>query len=233
MDDEEYEPPSSTFTTATIVTIAPAPAATPASCFYNNPHMLDPLTTIIKLALLYYKPPGTKIHFGKNKMDFHEPGLFQGLCRQFLHSTKDDIRLLYNPIKCACLQYLTPKWNAEHPNISKWFVAAQHGLLRSIDTYSFCPLMRLSLTMYHALISCHLEKLHGRIDSHVDLFIGDDMTPLYHDAWLKSANNAWDAGTIAILLNLVDKINDENARTLIHTAVCGVDQKLQIELFNA
>ena len=44
-------------------------------------YVLDPLSVIIKLAILSNKPIGTKLHIDKNIIQLQEPGPFQSFCR--------------------------------------------------------------------------------------------------------------------------------------------------------
>ena len=51
-------------------------------------YMLDPLSVIIKLAILSNKPIGTKILIQDNVIYFQEPGVFQAFCRYVLKTNK-------------------------------------------------------------------------------------------------------------------------------------------------
>jgi hypothetical protein len=50
--------------------------------------ILDPLSVIIKLAILSNKPVGTKLLIQNNVIYFQEPGPFQSLCRVIYKSNK-------------------------------------------------------------------------------------------------------------------------------------------------
>ena len=56
---------------------------TKSTDLYN--FVLDPLSVIIKLAIINNKSIGTKIHIDNHIMTFQDPGPFQGLCRLMLH----------------------------------------------------------------------------------------------------------------------------------------------------
>ena len=60
--------------------------------------ILDPLSVIVKLAIIGNKPIGTKILIQNNIISFQEPGYFQGISRIFYKSNKTDIQYLFNPI---------------------------------------------------------------------------------------------------------------------------------------
>ena len=69
--------------------------------------ILDPLSVIVKLAIIGNKPIGTKILIQNNIISFQEPGYFQGISRIFYKSNKTDIQYLFNPIYLACVTFLS------------------------------------------------------------------------------------------------------------------------------
>ena len=104
--------------------------------------ILDPLSVIIKLAIISNKPIGTKLRINNNIILLQEPGPFQALCRYFFKNNKTDIQYLYNPIEIACKKYLTKTVIQENPKIKDLFSCAQNGILKLIDTYKTCSVMR-------------------------------------------------------------------------------------------
>jgi len=91
--------------------------------------VLDPLSVIIKLAIVSNKPIGTKLRINNNVISLQEPGPFQAMCRYLLKSNKTDIQYLYNPIELACKHYLTKQSIQQNPKIKELFKCAQNGLL--------------------------------------------------------------------------------------------------------
>ena len=83
--------------------------------------VLDPLSVIIKLAIIGNKPVGTKILISKNIMYFQEPGPFQALCRVFFKTNKTDLQYMYNPIEHACKQFLSKEFVKNTPRIKNLF----------------------------------------------------------------------------------------------------------------
>ena len=71
--------------------------------------ILDPLSVIIKLAILANKPIGTKVQIKNNIIQFQDPGMFQFISRYINNSSKTDLHYLYNPIKIACSYFLEQK----------------------------------------------------------------------------------------------------------------------------
>ena len=90
--------------------------------------LLDPLSVIIKLAIIGNKPVGTKILISKNIIYFQEPGPFQALCRMFFKTNKTDLQYMYNPIEFACKQFLSKEFVKGTPRIKNLFTCAQNGI---------------------------------------------------------------------------------------------------------
>jgi hypothetical protein len=63
-----------------------------------NSQVLDPLSCLIRLVLLNYKPTGTKLSFTNNKIIFQEPNMFQCAKRWSSGDSRQQIHNLYNPI---------------------------------------------------------------------------------------------------------------------------------------
>jgi hypothetical protein len=158
-------------------------------------YVLDPLSVIIKLAIISNKPIGTKISIAKNILYLQEPGPFQGLLRYILNYNKTDLQYLYNPIELACKIYLNPN---NKNNISELFKCAQNGLIKLIETYKNCSIIRLCLNYYYTLISNYLNQNY--IDN---LFKKDEITALYTEELIRSLTKFWTQDKIDIVLNII------------------------------
>jgi hypothetical protein len=159
--------------------------------------ILDPLSVIIKLAILGNKIIGTKICISRNIIYFQEPGIFQGFCRYFLKTNKTDLQYMYNPIELACQHYLSTQCIQQNPKLKDLFKCAQNGILKLIETYKQCSIMRLCLNYYFSLISNHLDETCIE-----NLFRKDNMTPLYTTELVIALNKLWTQHRIHIILNL-------------------------------
>ena len=167
--------------------------------------ILDPLSVIIKLAILSNKPIGTKICISRNIIYFQEPGIFQGFCRYFLKTNKTDLQYMYNPIELACQHYLSKTCVQQNPKLKELFKCAQNGILKLIETYKQCSIMRLCLNYYFSLISNHLDETC--IDN---LFRKDNITPLYTVDLVTSLHKLWTPDRIKIILNLTTYLISSN-----------------------
>lgn len=163
--------------------------------------VLDPLSVIIKLAIISNKPIGTKISITKNILYLQEPGPFQGLLRYILNYNKTDLQYLYNPIELACKIYLfkgASNGTICSNNISELFKCAQNGLIKLMETYKNCSIIRLCLNYYYTLISNYLNQNY--IDN---LFKKDEISALYTDELVKSLTKFWTQEKIDIVLNII------------------------------
>ena len=187
--------------------------------------ILDPLSVIIKLAILSNKPIGTKLRINNNIIITQEPGPFQAFCRYVFKNNKTDIQYLYNPIELACQHYLTTNIIQQNPKIKDLFRCAQNGLLRLIETYKASSVMRICLNYYLSLISNHLEEKNN-----TELFRKDNMTTFYTPEVLTKMNKIWTQDKIKIVLNLTTYLSsDANAETdvkSLETIIDGIDKHI-------
>ena len=67
--------------------------------------ILDPLTCIIRLGILSFKPVGTKISIYHNKISYNDPNLFQGTVRWGYGDNRNDLHNLFKPILLSTQWY--------------------------------------------------------------------------------------------------------------------------------
>ena len=192
-------------------------------------YILEPLSVIIKLAIISNKPIGTKLRMYNNIIYFQEPGPFQALCRYFLKSNKTDIQYLYNPIEIACKNYLVDIDEDAQTTLNQQFTnlfkCAQNGLLKLIETYKHCSVMRICLNYYVSLISNYLEEKNNET-----LFRKDDMTKFYTTEIINKLSQIWTSDKISIVLNLTSFLSNDtfaemNVKSL-ETIIDGIDKQV-------
>jgi len=116
--------------------------------------ILDPLTTMVKLSILAYKPVGTKIAIDNNRIHFQEPSILQGFWRWAYGNKRYELHHLLNPIVKAVTRY--PITN---PDIKSIFESAMSGLERLKRNYqtslggSQSSVVVHSLDLYIAIIN--------------------------------------------------------------------------------
>jgi hypothetical protein len=100
----------------------------------NKNDILDPLSIIIKLFLYYYKPIGTKISIGNNRIYIQDGTYIQGLFRRYNGDSKNDINILLCPILYSCMIYL--KDSNVRDNYLPIFKVALQALTNMKQTYA-------------------------------------------------------------------------------------------------
>ena len=78
-------------------------------------YVLDPLTCIIRCAILSFKPKGTKISICENKISFCDPTFLQGTIRWGSGDKREDLHNIYQPILKSTQWYV--KENEDIRNI--------------------------------------------------------------------------------------------------------------------
>jgi len=165
----------------------------------NKYNGLDPLSTIIKLAIIGTKPLGTKIHIHKNTISIHEPGVSQPLVRYMKRATKYDLHLLHQAIEYACCEFLceacdsaititqipafgssTIRRKSLTPKqlLPGLFKGAIKGLERLKETYEDFPIIIICLQYYIGIIHQNMNNENRTI-------------PLYNHTAIPKLNQRW------------------------------------------
>jgi hypothetical protein len=111
--------------------------------------ILDPLTTMIKLAILGYKPAGTKLAIDNNKIYFQEPSITQGLLRWVYGNKRYELHHLLNPIVKA-----VKRCDLTNPSIRSIFVLSINGLEQLKGSYNNSSSVVIhSLDLYTTIIN--------------------------------------------------------------------------------
>ena len=161
--------------------------------------VLDPLSVIVKLAIISNKPIGTKFHIHNNMIQLQEPGIFQSIVRYYFSANKTEIQYLYNPISLACSHFMNPRYIEKTPAINKLFKCALQGLDKLKETYADCPIIVLCLHSYSNLIENYLEGHYNDA-----LFKKDMMTPYYRSELVSLMNSQWNPDRIKMVLDMIE-----------------------------
>jgi len=164
---------------------------------------IDPLSTIVRLALLSYKPTGTKISIASHKISFQEVQPFQGAIRKINGDQRDDLHSLYHPIMCAgeLLQ--------DHPDLEFIFVTALKGLERLKIIYQDSPVIGQCLSLCYQALQENLdeEKEHHRSS----------------DISLHRMEHVWTQNRIEILIRLFKELENPSDRDDIPVLLKVID----------
>ena len=70
----------------------------------SSNQILEPFSTLLKLAIISYKSDGTKIAIYKDKLYIQEPGITQGTSRYVYGNSREEIHHLLKPLmRCVNL----------------------------------------------------------------------------------------------------------------------------------
>jgi hypothetical protein len=190
-------------------------------------YILDPLSVIIKLAILSNKPIGTKLLIQNNVIYFQEPGPFQSICRMFYNTNKTDLQFIFNPLHIACVHFLSKSFTEKTPRIKKLFLCAQNGLKKLIETYKSCSIITLTLNYYYALLTNHIKEEYNE-----NMFIKDNFTCYYTQSICESLNKQWIDSKIKVVLDLITFLldNDDAANNVksLETIMNGIDYNTNV-----
>jgi len=188
--------------------------------------VLDPLSVIIKLAIIGNKPVGTKILISKNIMYFQEPGPFQALCRVFFKTNKTDLQYMYNPIELACKQFSSKEFVKNTPRIKNLFTCAQNGIKRLIETYKTNSIISLTLNYFNVIITNHVEQTYNE-----SIFSKDGMTSLYTKELLEQLFNYWSQEKIKVVLDLISFLTNDKSASSNVKSLENIMETNDIELY--
>ena len=176
--------------------------------------VLDPLSVIIKLAIIGNKQTGTKILINNNVIYLQEPGPFQAICRVFFKTNKTDLQYMYNPIQIACQNFLSKEFVKSTPRIKNLFICAQNGIKKLIETYKTNSIICLTLNYFYVIITNHVDQIYNET-----IFHKDGMTSLYTKDLVDQLVNYWTQENIKVVLDLIafltnDKSASSNVKSL-------------------
>lgn len=148
------------------------------SNFFNNQlqddMLLEPLSIIIKLSILSFKPVGTKLSIQNNTLIIDESNIIQGLKRIIKRSRREDISLLFKPIKRALIIYPPTDDNEKLIYIYKRVLLGLENLKKS---YVEPSTLHLSIDLYINIISKTLED--KQIPEQYNTFVSEKLKDIW------------------------------------------------------
>ena len=178
---------------------------------------LDPLSTIIKLAILGTKPLGTKIHIHKNIISIDDPKFSQPFLRYMKRANKYDLHLLHDAIDYACCEFLCQAFDSAititqipafgskitrrksltpRQLLPGLFKGAIKGLERLKETYEDFPIITICLDYYISMIHQNMNNENRTI-------------PLYNHSVVPKLNQRWSGEKIQKVVEKYSSIDAE------------------------
>jgi len=165
-------------------------------------YIVEPLCAMVRIALLNYRPIGTKISISNNKISYSDPTVLQGTIRWSYGDTRNDLHYLLNPIKKAVLWFDPTK----SPNTRIIFKIAMKGLRKLKETYkntSEGHLVCHSIDLYISIINDCLKGKRKKMD----VIIEDD------NAICKALRHIWLDSQVELIGKLLLQIEEDRGHT--------------------
>lgn len=175
--------------------------------------VLDPLTCIIRCAILGYKPKGTKISISENKISFCDPNFLQGTLRWTSGDKREDLHNIYQPILKSTQWYVK-----ENEDIRNIFRLSKKGLEKLRDSYEENSIISHSLELYINIIDLFLNstgdcmseffKKKGTIECNN---LADDELKIEEDNKIyKELKKLWNDNQISIINNILIQVEEDS-----------------------
>ena len=184
-------------------------------------YIIEPYSCLIRIALLKYKPEGTKLSISENSITYNESSYIQGLLRAINSDRRDDLHNLFNPI------YYSTKWyNLENKNNRFIFEQCLIGLSTLIETYDKKSIIYHTLLHYKSIITNYLES--GQTIQ-VDSEQGDNKETEIETDIIKYIRNIWNDQEKLILYNLLYYLNDIDSDKGLIDLYCNIIESIVSE----
>ena len=182
----------------------------------NKNDILDPLSIIIKLFIYYYKPLGTKISIGNNRIYIQDSTYIQGLVRRYNGDSKNDINILLCPILYSCITYLK---NEEIRDLYlPIFQVSLQALTNMKQTYTNTPII-YNIEHIINVVQMFVNETVPNINN----IINPD-TPLFKikEHIYQQMNQVWTTDRKNILFGFIKEIMDVNNLVLKQNLIDGL-----------
>ena len=172
----------------------------------KNLQLLEPLSTIIRLCILYFDIDGTKIAIYNNRIFNQEPNFMQGTLRWTYGNKRNELHYLYRPIIIA-----TQKYNIENnKDVETIFKFAIKGLDKLKQTYikNSGTIICHSIDLYKDALEKALKNKKINNEEIKNIINCDDLTNKLYDDFFK----LWDKEQIKLISDLIlkaEKTNDK------------------------
>lgn len=179
--------------------------------------IIEPLTCLIRLSILEYKPVGTKISVSNNKIQYNDPNILQGAIRWSNGDAREDLHNIFNPIKKAV------EWfDKEQEEIAHIFQCSIKGLYRLKKSYHPNSVISHSIQYYIDYLNNYLNDNSNSKDK-----MNNETNTLY----LK-LKEFWTPREIIIINNLFLELennrqkNDDNLNNQQDTLIKAIETLL-------
>lgn len=168
--------------------------------------ILDPLTCLVRLSILDFKPIGTKISLNNNKIKYNEPNVLQGAMRWTNGDTREDLHNLFNPLKKAVLWYDTK--NEEIKNIFNYSIK---GLEKLQSSYNNNSVISHSIQLYINYLKKNISHKNNEKNQSNSIKFNETEE---ENTISKQLRELWNEREISILNNILLELEDNRKKNL-------------------
>lgn len=163
----------------------------------NKTMIIDPLSCIVRLSILSFKPIGTKISIIDNRISYNEPHFLQGPIRWSYGDNREDLHNLYSPILKVFEWY-----DSEKKEIKNILELSLSGLEKLKKSYASNNSICHSINYYKQIINNNLISKDKNITNNDDNKIYEDLKKL------------WNSNEILIINNILNEMKTTNKEEL-------------------
>lgn len=153
--------------------------------------ILEPLTCLVRLSIIDFKPLGTKISLNNNRIKYNDPNMLQGALRWSNGDNREDLHNLYNPLIKA-----TQWYDHEDEQIRNIFKYAVKGLQKLQSSYNKNTVISHSIQLYIDYLEKYLDGEKLEKETEEESTISKELKALWNEREITILNN--------ILLQLED-----------------------------
>lgn len=164
----------------------------------NNKQILDPLTTIIKIALLNFYDVGTKLSISNNSIEIQESNVLQGTIRWGNGSSRTNLHNLKEPIE-NCLNWFP---HSKYNNLEIVYKNAISGLKKLQECYK----QNVGDNNVNHLIEYYINIINSKLDNKEEIM---EKSVILDNTIQRDIKKIWSVNDIT-LVNTYFKILEEN-----------------------
>ena len=183
--------------------------------------VLEPLQSMLQIALLSVSPIGTKLTIQENILYLQQPSLIQPVSRWYNADKKDDLYFLFQVIK-RFIKWYNPVSSKRSPiSLELYLLIVQMGirgldnLIRTYNTSGNLNILQV-INMYKNLLE-PVEKLE---EKHV-------IEKVHIDEVFENIMEIYDKNLILLIHNLLIMLQKESDSTNIYNYIIGLNSIMQ------
>ena len=177
----------------------------------NRNNILEPLTTLVRLCMIYYENPGIKIGINYNKVLFYRNNGFQSIFRKLYSESRENLHNLHNPILRASEWY-----SCQCEEIKYIFEYAILGLKKLRESYQLQSIISHSLDSYSQILQNEINNIQD-LNAETNQYQKIPTSNLDENekgSLYKSLLNIWDFRNIQTIYNILKDLEESNTENL-------------------